>query len=340
MISATRVCLYGLGAIGAAVARALMETPGVEIVSAIDTDPDKVGRDARSILRLKGESGVRVAGDAAEGLRTGAPQVVVHCTGSRLRGVAGQLEQIVDAGLPCVTSCEEMAFPEVADAALAASLDRRARERGVALLGAGVNPGFVMDGLVLALSGATRAITHLSVERVLDPLSRRKAFQRKVGLGMTYAAAARELEQGRFGHVGLRESAMLVARGLGWDVSALSEDVRILCEDSAVSRSIRSRKPPHADAPVVGLQQTLVARVGSEERIRMEMVMAAGVEGPHDAITIHGEPDLNLWIQGGVPGDQATVACLVNGMAQILAPPRPGLLTLLDLPLRPARRDS
>lgn len=333
-----RVCLFGLGAIGSSVARALFSSSRFEITGAIDNNPDKIGRDLRSLLRLKGESGIRVTPDPSDGLRIAAPDVVVNCTGSRLAEVAPQLSLVIESGIPCVTSCEEMAFPWGTDdggPALARELDDAARKRGVAVLGAGVNPGFVMDALVLALSGATRNVSHILVERVLDPLSRRRVFQKKVGMGLEYRQAVRKLQDGGMGHVGMKQSAMLVAAGMGWKVASYEEETHVLCEGETVARRARRASPP--DARVTGLQQSVTARDEKGILIRMEMLMVAEAEAPHDAITIAGEPDLNLWIQGGIPGDQATVSCLINAIHQVLAPPRAGLLTLLDLPLRPAR---
>lgn len=329
-----RVCLYGLGSIGSATARALLADPDVRITGAIDVDPRKTGRDLHSLLRMRGSSGVEVTADPAATLASGSHDIVIHSTGSRLKQIVAQLEQILAAGFPCVTSCEEMAFPEAAAPSLARRLDRAARAKGVALLGAGVNPGFVMDALVLALSGATREVEHIAVERVLDPLSRRRVFQKKVGIGMTWKEANRLVSDGSMGHVGLRESAHLVARGMGWNITSVDEDVRVLCADEAPKA--RSRRASDPDAPVTGLRQTLIARSGRTERLKMEMLMQAGVEGAHDAITINGHPGLNLWIQGGIPGDEATVSCLINAARHAVAPPRAGLLTVLDLPLRPS----
>jgi 4-hydroxy-tetrahydrodipicolinate reductase len=226
-----------------------------------------------------------------------------------------------------------MAFPEAAAPGLAGRRGGGAPADNVALLGAGVNPGFVMDALVLALSGATREVDLITVERVLDPLSRRKVFQKKVGIGMTWKEANKLVSEASMGHIGLKESAHLIARGLGWNITSVEEDVRVLCADEAPKA--RSRRASHPDAPVTGLQQTLIAKSGRTERIRMEMLMQAGVEGAHDAITINGHPGLNLWIQGGIPGDEATVSCLINAARHAVAPPRTGLLTVLDLPLRP-----
>ena len=333
-----RVCLYGLGAIGSATARALLANPDMRITGVIDIDPRKTGRDLHSLLRMRGNSGIKVVADAADALSSSAHDVVIHSTGSRLKLIAAQLEEIVGAGFPCVTSCEEMAFPEAAAPGLARRLDRAARAKGVALLGAGVNPGFVMDALVLALSGATREVDHIIVERVLDPLSRRKVFQKKVGLGMTWKEANHLVSEASMGHIGLKESAHLIARGMGWNITNVVEDVRVLCADEAPKA--RSRRASHPDAPVTGLQQTLIAKSGRTERIRMEMLMQAGVEGAHDAIAINGHPGLNLWIQGGIPGDEATVSCLINAALHAVAPPRTGLLTVLDLPLRPSFRSN
>ena len=56
-----------------------------------------------------------------------------------------------------ITTAEEAAQPWAIDAELADALDAAARARGVTVLGAGVNPGFVFDALVLTLAGAACA---------------------------------------------------------------------------------------------------------------------------------------------------------------------------------------
>jgi hypothetical protein len=53
---------------------------------------------------------------------------------------------------------------------------------------------------------------------------------------------------------------------------------------------------------------------------------------PHDAIQIEGDPSLNVVVNGGVAGDHATVAALVNTARRILKAP-PGLLLMSDLSL-------
>jgi 2,4-diaminopentanoate dehydrogenase len=60
--------------------------------------------------------------------------------------------------------------------------------------------------------------------------------------------------------------------------------------------------------------------------------MCLEAKNPHDAVQIEGEPPLNVVIHGGVAGDPATVAALVNTAPRLLQAP-PGLLLMTDLPV-------
>jgi len=58
--------------------------------------------------------------------------------------------------------------------------------------------------------------------------------------------------------------------------------------------------------------------------------MYVGAPTPRDEVEIDGEPPLRLAIEGGVPGDVATAAILVNALPRV-AEARAGLRTILDL---------
>jgi 4-hydroxy-tetrahydrodipicolinate reductase len=53
---------------------------------------------------------------------------------------------------------------------------------------------------------------------------------------------------------------------------------------------------------------------------------------PHDAIVIKGRPELNLVLNGGVAGDDATVAALINIVPRLLAA-APGVRLIPELAL-------
>src|SRR3982750_2761412 len=106
-----RVVCYGLGPIGLGIARLALERPGIELVGAIDLDPEKIGRDLGVLAGGPAEAGVIVRGDAAATLAGARPDVVLHATSSSLANVADQLVLAAEAGADVVSTCEELAYP-------------------------------------------------------------------------------------------------------------------------------------------------------------------------------------------------------------------------------------
>src|SRR5205823_800137 len=155
--------------------------------------------------------------DKAQELFAATPaDVVLHTTGSYLAQVRPQLEEIVDAGLNVVSTCEELAYPRAQHPDIAEELDRRCRQRGVTVLGTGVNPGFVMDTLALVLSGVCQDVTAVRCQRVVDASSRRQPLQKKIGSGLTREEFQRLVDARQVRHVGLYESVAMIADALGW----------------------------------------------------------------------------------------------------------------------------
>ncbi|MGE3706375.1 MAG: dihydrodipicolinate reductase, partial [Vicinamibacterales bacterium] len=108
---AIRVLHVGLGPIGAAVARQVAERPGFRIVGGIDIDPAKAGRDLGEVAGLGRRLRVKVTDDPVKGLRAAKPDVVVLCTGSSVRSVLPQVQAILKARVPIVSTTEELVYP-------------------------------------------------------------------------------------------------------------------------------------------------------------------------------------------------------------------------------------
>jgi 4-hydroxy-tetrahydrodipicolinate reductase len=312
-----RVIHYGLGPIGLGIARLLLER-GYQIVGAVDIDPAKVGRDLGSLLDGP-PLGIEVTADPDDAMRTGA-QIAVHSTGSRLLAVLPQLEMLVEAGLHVASTCEELAFPWRAHAEAARRLDALARRHGVTVVGLGVNPGFAMDALPLLLTAPCGRVDRVVVERRVDVGRRREQLQHKVGVGLTPAAFTAGVREGRVGHVGLPESAAMIADALGWDLADLAEEVHALVGPDGlvmgIHQVVRGRRPGDADdAP----------------SLLLDLQMAVGLPG-RDAVTIHGHPTLQMDVAGGIHGDVATWAIVANALPLILEAPA-GLCPVARLPL-------
>ncbi|HEV2064265.1 MAG TPA: dihydrodipicolinate reductase, partial [Thermoanaerobaculia bacterium] len=250
--------------------------------------------------------------------------VAIICTGSRLPAVAGQIEEAIDAGFHIVSTCEELAYPELTQAALARQIDRRAKEKGVAVLGTGVNPGLVMDRLVLEVASACVSIDRVRVTRVVDAAKRRGPLRAKVGAGLTRKEFGAGVAAKQLGHVGLSESAAIIAHGLGLPIDEITETIEPVVAKEETDGIEAGR--------VLGLHQVAIVQAGDEIRVTLDLTMAVGVENPADRIEIDGDPPINLVVSGGFHGDRATVGCVVNAIPFIVQAP-PGLHKVVTLPL-------
>jgi hypothetical protein len=324
------VLAVGLGPIGRGAAAIVLERPDLRLVGAVDPDPAKVGRDVAEWLGRE-PAGVRVEPSPDRILDRVRPHVALHCTGSRLPDVAPSIEALLRGGVNVVSSAEEMLVPDHAHPDLALRLAEAAREGGATAVGTGVNPGFVLDLLPAVLSAASRSVRRVRAARVVDAATRRGPLQRKVGAGLTVAEFRARAAAGTVGHVGMGESVALLGRALGLRLDAIAESLEEVVAD-------RDRETPHVRVlrgHVAGVHHVATGVVEGEVRIALELTMAVGATDPHDEIEIEGEPQLRVRIAGGVPGDVATAAILVNTLPRVVEA-APGLVTVLDLP--PARR--
>ena len=314
-------CLsYGLGAIGRALALRALESPWIEWAGAVDIDPEKAGQDAGQVLGLKSSLGIPVSDDPEGTLLKVKPEVVLHTTSSFYEDVRPQILVAVEAGCRIVSSAEELSFLPLQHPEEARRLDELAKGRGVAVMGTGVNPGLVMDRLVLDLARNCLEIENIQAERVVDLASRRAPLQRK--MGVSSKDFQKDLASPRFGHAGLRESVALIAHGLGWKLDAVEEEKKaILAERDFLAGSLEVGR-----GEVAGVEQRAKGFLSGEAAINLLLQMRIGAPDPHDAIAVEGAPSVRMQIPGGIRGDEATIAILLRAVQDILSAP-PGLRT-------------
>jgi 4-hydroxy-tetrahydrodipicolinate reductase len=316
-----------LGPIGLGIARMAMARPGIDVVGAIDIDPQKNGQDLGELLGGEA-SGVQITPDAAACLDALRPDIVLHATSSALKVVAPQLVTIAEAGANVVSTCEELAYPWTAQPQLAAELDMIARRAGVTLLGTGINPGYAMDTLPLALTAPCAAVRGIRVLRVVDAGKRRGPLQRKVGAGMTADQFAEGVRQGSIRHVGLPESLHMLATSLGWRLDRSADSIEaVLAEQPIVTEFVQIQS-----GQVAGVRQVASGFVGDKEVLRLELRMYVGAPDPQDTVEIDGDPPVHTTIAGGLHGDIATAAIAINAVPSVMRA-TPGLASMAEVPL-------
>lgn len=323
-----RVLHVGLGPIGLAVVRQVAERSGLQTVGGVDVDPAKHGKDLLALAGLARRGRVPITGDLDGALSRARPQVAVVCTGSSLHDVWPQLEALLLRGVAVVSTTEELAYPVGANRRLAKRLDRAAKAGKAAVLGTGVNPGFAMDALPIALTAVCQRVDAIRVDRVQDARIRRLPFQVKIGAGLTRAQFRQRVEGGQVRHVGLAESVQMIADALSWPVDRITDDIR-----PKVTRvPLQGEHLPVAAGRVCGLVQEGVGWVRREPRIVLHMEAYLGAPATFDAVTIEGSPRVHSRIDGGVHGDIATASIVVNTIPKLLTV-APGLHTMRDMPL-------
>jgi 2,4-diaminopentanoate dehydrogenase len=315
------VAQYGIGPIGAEIARLLLTKPWVRVVGAVDIDPEKIGKDLGEVIGLDRKIGVLVTAELE-----GKPDVVCHSTGSRLRDVAGQLDSLLSRGCHVVSTCEELSFP--LDTEIREQLQKVARAANVALLGTGVNPGFVMDKLPLTITSVCQEVKSVEIIRIQNASTRREPLQRKVGAGMTTDEFRAAVAAGRIKHMGLKESLMMVGNGLGVEFDSVSEEK---IEPIVAEREVVTKYLKVAPGEVAGVHQTIYGK--GRINVSLELRMYVGAEDvASDKVIVRGVPDVEMTIKDGVHGDRATAAMVVNSIPRIMQA-RPGVLTMDDIPI-------
>jgi 4-hydroxy-tetrahydrodipicolinate reductase len=323
-----RVLHFGLGPIGAAVAKEIAARPGFKIVGGIDTDPAKVGRDLGDVVGLPGRVNVRVSGDAAATLRKVKPHIVVLCTSSSMKQVMPQIQSVLKARVPIVATTEELAYPGYTHVRLARQVHALAKKAKVAVLATGVNPGFVMDALPIALTAACQRVDRVTVHRIQDARNRRLPFQQKIGAGLTTEQFQKRVQAGSIKHVGFTESIAMIADSLGWTLDRITDQVEPKLAQVTVSSEFLAVDPGY----VCGIVQEGIGYRKKEPVIRLRMEAYLGAPDPYDLIEIDGNPRLSVRIAGGIHGDVATAAIVVNSIPKVLDA-APGLRTMRDMPL-------
>jgi 2,4-diaminopentanoate dehydrogenase len=328
MPTAIRVLHVGVGPIGAAVVRQVSARPGLKSVGAVDVDPAKTGRDLGEVAGLNARLNVKVAPDAARALKSSRPDIVVLCTTSSIRTAMPQIETILKAKRPMISTTEELSYPGYTHIRQARQIHAWARKARVAVLATGVNPGFAMDALPITLTAVCERVDRIAVTRIQDARIRRLPFQQKIGAGLTTEQFQKKVDQGGVRHVGLTESIAMIADAVGWRLERITDDLQPKIAAVTVSSEFLAVDPGY----VCGLIQDGVGYRRGEAVIRLHFEAYLGAPESYDSVEVEGSPRLSMKIAGGIHGDIATAAIVVNSIPKVLGA-TPGLHTMRDLPL-------
>lgn len=324
-MTTVKVVHLGLGPLGQKIINFARTRGFIKIVAAVDPAPAKAGRDLGEICGGE-KMGLTVAPDLAAALQGAKPELALVTTVSSLKKLEPQVIELAQAGLAVVSTCEELSFPWKTQPQIAKRIDEAFRKNNVACVGTGVNPGYLMDFLPAVLSGVCQKVEQVKVLRVQDATARRVPFQQKIGVGLTLPQFHEQVAAGILRHVGLTESAHMLALHLGWELDQVTEDLNPVIAEKDIAEGYL----PVTRGLASGVAQVARGFIDKREVITLQFRAAVGEPESFDRIEIKGVPDIVFTIAGGINGDIATAAITLNAIRSVLKS-KPGLRTMLDM---------
>jgi 4-hydroxy-tetrahydrodipicolinate reductase len=319
-----RAIQIGMGPLGQKTVSYLLERRNIEIVGAVDVNPDLAGEDVAEIAGWS-PIGVTIQGSLDDEICRQADCAILT-TVSTMEQITPQILDVVRRGIPVVSTCEELFYPWERSPELAQQIDTAAKENQVAVVGTGINPGFLMDTLPSFLTAVCQKVDSVKVSRYQDAAFRRLPFQKKIGAGQTKEAFAELVAKKKIRHVALTESLQMIAHCLGWKLSATDDIIEPVITEQAIESDAMSIEA----GGIAGVRQIGKGYVDDVEKITLDFKASIGEPNPRDHISIKGKPNIDSTIEGGVNGDVATCAITINTVRQVIRA-TPGLHTTADI---------
>jgi len=327
-----RVALWGFGAMGSGIARSILSKYELKLVGVHDMRNEYVGKDVGELLGLE-KVDVKVYDNPMDMIDETNPDLVVIATHSFVDVVKEQILSVIKKNVNIVTIAEEMAHPFHTHPDAAEEIDNLARRHGVTVLGTGVNPGFVLDTLIIALTGAALNVKKIKAARINDLSPFGPTVMETQGVGTTVEEFEKGIADGTIvGHIGFEESIYMIAEAMGWNIDRIDQT-----REPIVSNVSRETKYVKVEPGMVaGCRHIAKAYMNDELVIELEHPQQVLPEleevDTGDYVWVKGNPDLSLAIKPEIPGGKGTMAVATNMIPNVIEGPE-GLMTMADLPI-------
>lgn len=328
-----KVVIWGFGAMGQGMADMLLDKKGVVILGVCDINEKLVNKNLSEVMKKTIKNDCVISDNIDHLLLSTKPDIVLLCTDSFVKGAYPKIKKIVEHKVNVITTAEEMAYPFDSHPELSEKMDLLAKQHDVTILGTGINPGFIMDLLVLQLTGVMKDVTHIDVKRVnsLSPFG--PAVMEEQGVGDSLKRYEKRIKNDELaGHVGFNQSVHMIFKGLGLKPTKFTQQMQPIVTNV-------DRKTKYASAKkgtLAGINMTAQGYIGEDLFLNMDhpQQIEPQLEGVHtgDYIDIYGSPEVHMAITPEVEGGLGTIAICVNMIPHVINS-RAGLKTMIDLPI-------
>ena len=196
-----KVAEWGTGMMGQGLLGYILDRPkDIDLCGVIVTNPAKEGKTVGELLGRPCD--VKMTTDF-EAVLAQKPDVVCINTQSNMDEIEPQIVPAVKAGCNVVCIAEKLAYPWASDPERADMFHRLAKENDVTILGTGINPGFVLDALIVMWSSICLRVYSIEASRVNDLSPLGPTVMVGQGVGATVEQFEKGVADGTIvGHIG------------------------------------------------------------------------------------------------------------------------------------------
>ena len=326
-----KVVQYGCGKMSIYTMKYAMEQ-GMEIVGAIDINPDVIGKDVGEIIGIS-DIGVKVVSVeyAEEMLKKVSPDICIITTMSLMKDVKDAFLLCAKLGINAISTCEEAFYPMNSNPKLTEEIDRLAKENNCTITGSGYQDAF-WGNLITTLAGATHGITKISGSSSYNVEDYGIALAKAHGAGLTMDEFKNTVA--RADEISLEERQKLIESGeytpsYMWNVNGWLCDKLGLTVVSQTQKCVPQTYSEDIHSSTLGMNiekgratgMSAIVTTTTKEGILIETECIGKVYGPDEfdsnRWTVYGNPETKLVIDR--PNTvELTCASVVNRIYDVL----------------------
>jgi hypothetical protein len=324
-----RAAVFGTGRIGTDVIKGCMVSPDVEIVAAVVTDAAKEGCDVGELAGIPA-AGVAATTNLESVLAREDLDLVFYCGLGDPPAVAEYLGRFAERGKDAITLTGLIHPKSALGPEGAMRLHARAVDGGARVVGAGWNPGFLLDVLPVVWGTSCVRIDRVYAQRVAEMRTWGNGVHDECGIGLPPEQVT-DTDSNP-----LHESVALISEALGVELDRI-ENMHEPYVSTIVREHAGRRVEPGRNA---GFHKRSVGIAEGRPRIEVEMFGVFCIDSVADSrgegarVVIEGDSTIEAEVRGDWFGDSYPVtAAKAIRAARPLRTLRPGLYRPDQLPL-------